>query len=214
VQRFVLQENAKRFRERLAEATDAAERLQLLAMLATVEREFAILEAAEAGAGAPPWPIGSAEDLAELRAAHLADFQREFGVSSQVAYLIDPAPGLAIVEINHAFELATGLAREQVAGQPLFLLFPDNPEDAEASGVANLYASLRRVAESGLPHAMPVQRYDVRRPDGAFEERHWRPVNAPLHDDNGRLIFLLHVVDEVTEQVRDSQKTVSAAAGG
>lgn len=200
MQRFVLQENAKRFRDRLAEATDAAERRQLRTMLATVEREFALLEAAAAGAGAPPWPIGSSADLESCRATHLADFHREFGLAPQVAYLIDPAPGLIVVEVNHAFELATGLAREDAVGQPLFGMFPDNPADSQANGVAQTYGSLRRVAETGLPHAMPILRFDVRGPDGRFMERYWRPVNAPLHEE-GRLVLLLHVVDEVTDEV-------------
>ncbi|MDA0183120.1 hypothetical protein OJ997_22615 [Solirubrobacter phytolaccae] len=51
-------------------------------------------------------------------------------------------------------------------------VFPDNPDDPDASGENNLGASLRRVLEHGRPDTMPVQKYDIRRPDGTFEVRH------------------------------------------
>jgi hypothetical protein len=108
------------------------------------------------------------------------------------------------VEVNRAFEAAAGVTREAAAGQPIFGLFPDNPDDPNADGVSQLYASLRKVAETGLPHAMAVQRYDVRDGGGDYVERHWRPVNSPLHDEAGRLIFLLHIVEEVTADIRRS----------
>lgn len=211
MQRFILQENARIYRARLVEAADEAERCQIGRLLATVERELALLDATESGVGAPPWPIGEDATLASSRAQLIEDFHRAFGVSPQVAYLLDPAPGLLIVEVNHAFELTTGLAREQVVGQPLFALFPDNPADANAHGMAQVYASLRQVAETGRPHAMPVMRYDVRGADGVFVERYWRQVNAPLHVDQ-RLILLMHVVDEVTEEVLATRRRQASEA--
>jgi len=212
VQRFVLQENVRRYRDRVAEATTDADRNQLEIMLATVERELALMTAAEAGAGAPPWPIGAAEDLAAERAVLIDDFHRDYGESSLVAYLLDPAPGLLMVEVNRAFELTTGRTRAAVVGQPLFALFPDNPAAGNADGIVNIYASLRRVAETGLPHAMPDLRYDVASDDGTFVERHWRPVNSPLRAANGRLVLLRHVVQELTDEVQ-AQAPVGAAAG-
>jgi hypothetical protein len=48
---------------------------------------------------------------------------------------------------------------------------------------------------------MAIQRYDIRDPDGQFVERYWQPVNTPIFDESGRLIYLLHWVEDVTEQV-------------
>jgi len=48
---------------------------------------------------------------------------------------------------------------------------------------------------------MAVQRYDVRDPNGTFVERHWQPVNTPVHDHAGQLVFLLHHVEDVTDHV-------------
>ncbi|HEX3367771.1 PAS domain-containing protein [Phenylobacterium sp.] len=209
MQRFILQQNIDRFRARMAGAADDGDRRRVQAMLATVERELALLEAAEAGAGAPPWPIGAKESLAATQVGLAADFHREFGASEHVAYIIDPAPGLNFVEVNAAFEAATGLTRDEVIGRPLFIMFPENPGEEGAVGVSQIYASLRRVAETGRPHAMPILRYDVRNADGVFVERHWRAVNTPLHDEDGRLIYLMHIVDEVTDEVLRAR----AAAG-
>jgi hypothetical protein len=62
--------------------------------------------------------------------------------------------------------------REQIRGRGIFDVFPDNPDDPNATGVANLNASLQRVVGSCRPDTMPIQKYDIRRPDGGFEERY------------------------------------------
>ena len=54
--------------------------------------------------------------------------------------------------------------RRRSSAGPLFDVFPDNPERADANGVANLRASLQRVIATRAPDTMPTQRYDVRRP--------------------------------------------------
>lgn len=95
---------------------------------------------------------------------------------------------------NLAYERATGLSAAAVVGKPLFVAFPDNPDDAVANGVANLYTSLRRVADKGIEDVMPPQRYDVRGGDGVWRQRWWLPVNRPIRDSAGRLLYLLHTV--------------------
>ena len=123
--------------------------------------------------------------------------------------LLDPGPGLHIVDINGAYAEATFIARSEVVGKSLFEIFPDNPDDALADGVSNLYASLRIVAQTGQPHAMAIQRYDIRDPKGEFVERHWQPINTPIHDADRHLLFLLHHVEDVTGQVLCSRPETS-----
>ena len=88
-------------------------------------------------------------------------------------------PELTIVEASDAYLRATLTEREGIVGRPLFDVFPDNPEDPGATGTANLRASLDRVLRFRRADAMAVQKYDVRRPDGRFEERYWSPLNKP-----------------------------------
>ena len=70
--------------------------------------------------------------------------------------------------------------------------------------MSNLYSTLRIVTRTGRPHVMAIQRYDIRDPNGQFVERHWQPINTPIHDNDARLIFLLHHVEDVTDVVLSS----------
>ncbi|PDT79611.1 hypothetical protein CO675_02015 [Bradyrhizobium sp. C9] len=125
-------------------------------------------------------------------------FQREFETAVTPLLLVDPRPGLHIVESNHAYAAATMIDPSKVAGEKMFDVFPDNPDDPLADGVANLFASLRTVAQTGQPHAMAIQRYDVRSPNGGFVERYWQPLNSPVLNEAGDLAFILHRVVDVT----------------
>ncbi|MCX4672469.1 SpoIIE family protein phosphatase [Streptomyces sp. NBC_01381] len=111
---------------------------------------------------------------------------------------------LVYADANEAFLSMSGRTREQVIGRYVFDVFPDNPSDPAATGMRNLYASLRRVADSGEPDTMALQRYDVEYPDrpGVWEERYWSPVNVPVLAPDGTVALLLHRVEEVTELIR------------
>ena len=115
--------------------------------------------------------------------------------------LIDPSPGLRIVYTNDVYATATMIDSGKVAGEKLFNVFPDNPGDPFADGAANVFDLLRIVAETGRSHAMAVQRYDVRGPTGAFVERYWQPVNSPVLNQNGDLVFILNRVVDVTAKI-------------
>lgn len=201
MQRFVLQQNIDRFQALIDEAPDAPNHRQIRSMLATAERELALLNAGQSGVLSRPALNAGVHHPPESRARLVERFHSEYDGSPKLAALIDPEPGLLIVDVNPTYEQSTGLSRAQMAGQPLFLLFPDNPDDPQADGVSHLYASLREVAETGRPHTMADQRYDVRDGDGRFVERHWRPANSAVSDEAGQLVFLLHLVEEVTEEV-------------
>ncbi|MGZ3274659.1 MAG: PAS domain-containing protein [Caulobacteraceae bacterium] len=171
-------------------------RPQIEMLVVTAERELALFEAHENGAH-KPWREGDPA-IEAARGQALDWFQGAYGGSSTLASLIDPRPGLMIVDVNPIYAAATGVTPADIAGRPLFVAFPDSPDDRQADGVANLYASLRRVAETGVSETMPVQRYDTRDPvDGAWCERYWRIENSAVTDDSGRLLYLLHLVAEV-----------------
>jgi PAS domain S-box-containing protein len=114
-------------------------------------------------------------------------------------------PDFTIVGVTDAYLRATMTKREEIVGRALFDVFPDNPHDPAATGVANLRASLERVLTHRRPDTMAVQKYDIRRPDsegGGFEERHWSPVNSPVLGRNGLVEHIIHAVEDVTDFVR------------
>lgn len=135
---------------------------------------------------------------------------------SEFRLLFDAAPGLflvlrpdtphfSIVAVTEAYLQATMTRREQVLGRGLFEVFPDNPQDPSADGVSNLRASLNRAIAHKRADKMAVQKYDIRRPEregGGFEVRYWSPVNTPIFDAAGKLIYLIHRVEDVTELVQ------------
>ncbi|MDH6111611.1 serine phosphatase RsbU (regulator of sigma subunit) [Kitasatospora sp. MAP12-15] len=113
-------------------------------------------------------------------------------------------PELVYVDVNEEYARVSGRTREQLVGRYLFDVFPDNPNDATATGVRNLRASLMRVLETGERDAMALQRYDVEsleRP-GTWTERYWSPVNAPVLGTDGRVVLLVNRVEEVTELIK------------
>jgi two-component system sensor kinase FixL len=118
-------------------------------------------------------------------------------------------PDLTINTVNRAYARATLVDQAQVAGRPLFEVFPDNPDDPTADGVRNLRASLMRVLQTARPDTMSIQRYDVRGPGGAFEEKYWTPVNCPLLSGDGKVELIIHRVEDVTELVRLQSKTAA-----
>lgn len=200
LQRFVLNENIRRFQSRLDETTDTRARAWLVEMIRAAQRELAVLDAAARGAQRP-WENIPPDRLAGERARARDRFRAEYADRPGPAALLDPAPGLAVVDVNRAFERAADMSRDQIVGQPMFLLFPDNPNDPEATGVSNLYNSLRTAAQTLQPHEMALQRYDTKDASGVWSARYWRPLNTPLLDEDGRLVLLLHAVEEATADV-------------
>ncbi len=107
-------------------------------------------------------------------------------------------PNLTIVTASEAYLAATMTQLADIRNRHLFDVFPDNPDDPSATGESNLRASLESVLQHGKSHSMAVQQYDIRRPDGSFEERFWSPLNKPVFSEDGRLRYIIHRVEDVS----------------
>jgi two-component system, sensor histidine kinase and response regulator len=113
-------------------------------------------------------------------------------------------PDLTIVAASDAYLRATLTRREDILGRYIFDVFPDNPADPGATGMHNLTASLDSVLKNRAPHTMAIQKYDIPCGEGSdkFEERYWTPVNSPVFDEAGEIIYIIHKVEDVTDFVR------------
>ncbi len=137
----------------------------------------------------------------------------------QFQTLFESAPGLylvlkpdfTIVAVSDAYLKATMTQRTTILSRGIFEVFPDNPDTPQADGVSNLRGSLNRVLQNRASDTMAIQKYDVRRPDGIFEERFWSPVNSPILGTGGEVEFIVHRVEDVTDFIR--QKSPAAQAG-
>ena len=139
----------------------------------------------------------------------------------QFRLLFESAPGLflvlmpdtlEIVAASNAYLDATMVTRAQVMGRAIFDVFPDDPDDRDGTGVAALGTSLRRVRQTRVPDVMAVQRYPIRRPGGGFELRYWSPINSPVLDTEGRVSFIIHRVEDVTDYVLANKPAATDAS--
>jgi len=134
------------------------------------------------------------------------DFRLLFEESPDVLLVLLPdAPRYTMVAATGARWRATHTTPDTL-GRGLFEVFPDNPADPTATGTSNLRASLERVLKTRQPDTMPVQKYDIRGPDGRFEARYWSPKNLPILSPTGKVKYILHRVEDVTDLVRASER--------
>ncbi len=135
----------------------------------------------------------------------VTDFQLLFESTPGLYLVLKPDPKFIILAVSNHYAAATMTKRENILGHGIFEVFPDNPDDPEATGTRNLSASLNRVVQFLKPDRMAIQKYDIRKPEsqgGDFEVRYWSPVNSPVLNPAGKLIAIIHQVEDVTENVR------------
>jgi PAS domain S-box-containing protein len=133
---------------------------------------------------------------------HVIDFQRVFTALPGKYLVLDR--DFQIVAASDAYLSATKRDRSELICKVLFDAFPDNPDDPGATGVRNLRASLERVLQTRREDVMPLQKYDIPKPEeegGGFEERYWSPTNSPVLE-NGEVTHIIHRVEDVTDFVR------------
>ncbi|MGE0445776.1 MAG: ATP-binding protein [Vicinamibacterales bacterium] len=135
------------------------------------------------------------------------DFQLLFHSSPDILLVLLPdAPRFTIAAATDSRLAATHTTREATLGRGLFEVFPDNPDDAAATGSGNLRASLERVLATRAADSMAVQRYDIRGPDGSFQAKYWSPKNIPVLSADNEVVYILHRVEDVTELVQASEE--------
>lgn len=155
------------------------------------------------------FPEAASLDKPPLNSDPALDFKTLFE-SAPGLYLV-LTPDFRIVAVSNAYLVATMTKREQIVGRDIFEVFPDNPDDPDATGVRNLSASLNRVKQRQIADTMSVQKYDIPRPEtegGGFEVRYWNPVNSPVFGVNGEVRYIIHRVEDVTAIVQLQQRGI------
>lgn len=155
------------------------------------------------------WQIQKWNEELEQKVRELSDFRMLFE-SAPGLYLI-LLPDLIIDAVSDEYLAATMTKREEIIGRHLFDVFPDNPNDIKADGVYNLRSSLNIVLKTKAAHAMATQKYDIRRADGTFEERFWSPLNKPVLNAKGEVVYLIHSVMDITQRIRDEVNLFKAS---
>lgn len=130
-------------------------------------------------------------------------YQQLFEVSPHPYLVLRADSGFTIVAANNKYLEVTGTEREAIIGHGLFEIFPDNPQDHTGNSVNDLRTSLHHVLSKKRADVMSVQKYDIpiRDGSGAFELKYWSPVNTPVLDAEGRVAYIIHHVEDVTEYI-------------
>lgn len=143
-------------------------------------------------------------------------FQQLFEASPHPYLILRADDSYTIVAVNDYYLEATGIQRNIVIGKPLFDVFPDNPRDASVSGVSDLHISLDSVVRYAQTDTMGVQKYDIPLRDGSdgFEVKYWSPVNVPIFGKEGKVEYIIHHVEDVTDFVllKEANKTVGQSS--
>ena len=136
------------------------------------------------------------------------DYQKLF-VELPGLYII-LSTDLTILDVSEKLTKAASIHRSDMIGKNLFVVFPENPHDTTSDGQSNLKYSLNYVLNHKTSHTMAVVRYDVKNPEGIFEERYWSPINKPILDENGEVDYIIHRVEEVTDFVLLTEESEKA----
>lgn len=108
-------------------------------------------------------------------------------------------PDLRIRGLNEPYEAISLRGRDELLGGLVGDVFPENPDDPQASGLALLAESVESALRRNGTDVMPIMRYDItdpREPD-VFLPKLWTARNLAVHDGDGT-IGVLHQVTEIT----------------
>lgn len=118
------------------------------------------------------------------------------------------SPDMKILDASDAFLKATMVNREEIIGQDIHNVFPNNPNDPNVNAVKKFTSSINATIADKTPHEMSVFKYDIRRPlseGGEFEVRYWSPLNVPVLNKHNDVQYIIHRVEDVTELNRLQQ---------
>lgn len=134
------------------------------------------------------------------------DFQLLFESCPGLFLVILPdAPKFTIVAVSDAYMLQNGITRKDILGKGVFEVFPENPNDLKAQGMTELMASFERVIQHKKSDKMPLLRYDLLNENSVYEPHYWLPINSPVLDMGGNLLYIINQAEDVTNLVIEKE---------
>ncbi|HEY1141135.1 MAG TPA: PAS domain-containing protein [Lysobacter sp.] len=143
-------------------------------------------------------------------------FDRLFQHSPNAYMVLDRQ--LRFVEVNHAYELLTGLPRAQLLGRALFDVFPGATNDDGSPQADVLRSSLERAFATGERDVLALIPYAIASdtPEGrVVDMRYWSATHTPLRNDEGEVFAVMQHTTDVTEvhRLREEVRRAREATG-
>lgn len=111
------------------------------------------------------------------------------------------APHFTIVTMTDALSKAMRKNKGDI-GKGLFEVFTEDYDNPGCNGVKSLMDSLMVVLETKKPHQMIPLRFDSESHETDDSKiRYWLPVNTPILNENGEIIYIVHAVKDITAEV-------------
>ena len=143
-------------------------------------------------------------------------FDRLFQHSPNAYMVLDRQ--MRFVEVNHAYELLTGLSRARLLGRLLFDVFPGATNDDGSPQADVLRTSLERAFATGERDVLALIPYAIETdtPEGpVFDMRYWSATHTPLRNDDGDVFAVMQHTTDVTEvhHLREEVRRAREATG-
>ncbi len=117
------------------------------------------------------------------------------------------SPTLNVLTASDAYLTLTSSDRQEVLGRDVFEIFPDTDHLLQAHFSKNLKFSLQKVIDTRRPHQMDLLPITwLLSQNTKSEVQYWQSVNTPVLDEEGALLYILHQVNDVTEQFNNLQQ--------
>lgn len=127
-------------------------------------------------------------------------------LSESSILLQNNAPKYTILAASPEYIAMIGITKDNLIGKGMFEAFPSNPNDLADTGSNDVRGSLELVRLHKKPHQLPVQRYDVAGEDGHLKERYWNAINKPVFSPDGKVAFIIHTAEDITDQIKAKEK--------
>jgi signal transduction histidine kinase len=108
-------------------------------------------------------------------------------------------PDLTIAAVSNAYLETILTKNKEMVGQKLIDIFPNSLDDKRAASESNLLNSINTVLKKRISHTMEIQKYNIPKSDGTFEERFWSCINKPILNSDQEISYIIHTVEDVTQ---------------
>ncbi len=115
---------------------------------------------------------------------------------------------LVMIHANPAYLEAVGRPLEEIAGQRIFDVFPDDPSNpGQARALRNVMLG---AIEHGRTQRLTEYPYDIPNANGGFDRRLWNVTEVPIIGPDGRTELVVHYTEDVTDMV-DARSALALA---